>query len=144
MFKIIPFGNRILVKRRQIGGKIGKDSVLYAPDSVKDRDTDLADVVYVPDHSFADAELINNSDAIIEALVNKAKTGDSDALKALLDYNIFLKIKSISVGDGVFISKYVGTTFHDNQGGDDLTLVALEDVIGLVIDDTQETQDANA
>jgi len=135
MPRVIPFGNRLLVKRRKTGdvtdGKFGGTS-LVMPDTTKDRETELADVVYIPEHSFADIELINNAETIIKSLTKKARDGDSEALKALLEYNIFLKIKSIQVGDVVMISKYVGTSFEDNQGSGNLTLIYGSDIIGVV------------
>lgn len=134
---IIPFGDRILVRRKLVGDKMGKSKLIYAPDSVKERATDLAEVVYIPEHSFADASLIDNAEKIIGSLTEKAKQGSDTALVALLKYNAFLKIKSINPGDMVMISKYVGTTFHDNQGGENLTLVDGSDIIGLVIEDEE-------
>ena len=132
MKKIIPFGDRLLVRRKTVGKQTG---MIQLPEEVQDRPTDLADVVYVPEHSFADKELIKNAETIVNEFTAKAKVGDSEALKALLEYNYFLKMKSIKVGDKVMISKYVGITFHDNQGGGDLTLVKDEDIIGLVTDE---------
>ena len=134
MSKVIPFGDRILVTRRKIGEKIGKDKLIIAPDTTKERPTDLADVTYVPEHSFADRQLIEEGEQIVNALTNKAKNGNSDALIALLRYNEFLKIKAIKPGDTVMISKYVGTDFQDNEGGGTQTLVKGEDIIGLVVE----------
>lgn len=133
--QVIPFGDRILVKRQQVGTTAGKDSLIHLPETTATRPTDLATVVYIPEHSFADKQLIEESESIVGSLTNKAKDGDSDALIALLRYNEFLKIKSIAVGDKVFISKYVGTDFHDNKGGESLTLVKGDDVIGIVRDE---------
>lgn len=130
--KIIPFGNRILVRRRKTGGKVGS---IHLPDQTSERPTDLATVVNIPDHTFCDKQLLEKSDEIIESITKKAIGGDSDALNALLEYNIYLKIKTIQVGDAVMIGKYVGTDFHDNKGGESLTLVLGEDIIGLVVKD---------
>lgn len=130
--KLIPFGNKLLVKRRRVGDKLGSEGIIIAADETKERPTDLADVQYVPDNSFADQSLIENSEDIVKAITDKAKGGDSDALIALLRFNEYLKIKSIQPGDCVMISKYVGTDFHDNQGGGYMTLVNGEDIIGVV------------
>lgn len=133
MKKIIPLGERILVKRRKIGDKLG--SVIVAAEETADRPTDLADVVYIPEHSFADRELIENAEPIIQALTKEASDGDSDALEALLRYNQFLKIKSIRPGMQVMISKYVGTDFHSSESRENLTVVESADIIGIVRDE---------
>lgn len=132
MPKVIPFGDRILVKRRKIGEKLGKSKIIIATDQTRDRPTDLADVVHVPDWSFTDNELIKNAEAIVASLIKKAAQGDDKALLALLRFNQYLSIKNVQVGDTVMISKYVGTDFHDNAGGGMLTLVNTEDLIGVV------------
>ena len=130
--KIIPFGDRILCKRRIIGEKAGK---IFLPDEVKERATDLADVIYVPDLTFADRQILDNSDKIVSSLTAKASEGDSDALIALLEINKFIKYKSIRAGDGVMISKYVGTDFHATGEKSYLTLVREDDIIGLIRED---------
>ncbi len=135
MKRIIPFGDRILVKRRVIGDKLGKEGLIIAPDETKERPTDLADVVHVPELTFADKHIIDNSDKIIVGLTKKAQDGDPQALTALLQLNQFLKIKAIKEGDMVMISKYVGIDFHDNAGSGNLTLVNGSDIIGLVVED---------
>ena len=132
---IIPFGNRLLVKRRVVGDKIGKENIIYAPDSTAEGKTDIADVVYIPEHSFADAELIKNGNSIVNSLIGHAKEGQANALEALLKFNMFLKIKSIKVGDVVMISKYVGMTFSDNRGNENLTVLDGDDIICIVVDD---------
>lgn len=130
---IIPFGDRILVKRRTINED--RESSIVLPDSVKDRETDLAEVMYIPEHSFCDKILLEKGEKIIEAQSVKAENGDSEALKALLLFNEYLKIKSVQPGDVVMISKYVGVTFHDNAGSGNLTLVQGADIIGVVSDE---------
>ncbi len=133
MPKIIPFGDKILVKRKKVGEKAGKEGLIHLPDSAKERDTDLATVVHVPDHSLGDKKLLEQAEEIVEGLAENAGQGDAESLVALLKFNTFLKIKSVKPGDDVMISKYVGTTFHDSQAGGELTLVNGEDVIGLVV-----------
>ncbi len=134
MSKVIPFGDRILCKRRKVGEKIGKDGLLYASDNTKDSPTDLADVIYVPELTFGDEQILNNAEKIICSMVEQAKAGNSDSLIALLRLNEFLKIKSIKEGDGIMISKYVGTDFNTSDSQEILTLVNGADIIGLVID----------
>lgn len=128
--KVVPYGNRLLVRRRKIGEKIG--SLIIAPTATAERPTDLADVVYVPDHTFADKELLENAEKIISSFKAKMLEGDSDAFKSLLDFHAYLRVKSIQVGMTVMISKYIGTDFHDNEGSGTLTLVDAADVIGII------------
>lgn len=131
--RVVPYGDRILVKRRRIGEKLG--SIIIAADETKERPTDLADVVYMPELTFVDKELVENAQAIVSSLTLKAKEGDHNAVKSLLLLNDYLKIKAIKVGDAVMISKYVGVDFHDNAGGGNLTLVNGSDIIGLVVNE---------
>lgn len=129
---VIPFGDRILVTKKPVGEKLGKEKILLAPDTVKERDTDLARIVHIPDNSFADDSLIGNADSIIEGLTSKAKDGDSQALIALLQFRTYLNIKSLKVGDDIMIGKYVGTGFEETTTGKQLTLISGDEVIGLV------------
>ena len=132
---VIPYGDRILVKRRTVGEKIGKEKLIVAPDSTKERPTDLADVLFVPNHSFADKEMIENSESIIKSLTSKAMSGDSDSLVALLQFNAYLRIKAIKPGDKIMIGKYVGIDFNTSNSEETLTLVSGDEVIGIVVDD---------
>ena len=129
MPKIVPFGDNILVKRRMIGEKVGS---LYMPDDTKERNTDLADVVYVPDLTFEDTDILDNAPDIFKTLVQRVKHGSEKALGEMFQMNDFVKRKSIKVGDVVFISKYVGTDFYEKGKDQNMTLVKLSDVIGLV------------
>ena len=129
---LIPYGNRILVRKKKVGDKIGGEGLIFAPDSIKERDTDLAIVVYVPDSSFIDNELFSEAEAIVKGLSVKAKEGNADAFQSLLNFNQYLLIKNIKPGDEVLVSKYAGVTFHDNKGSGDVTLIAGEDIIGIV------------
>lgn len=135
MPKVIPFGDRILVKRRPIGEKVSKDSKIILPEETADRPTDLADVISVPDLTFGDNQILAKADDIIASLVKKASEGDDEALIASLRLNEFVKMKSIKPGDGVMIGKYVGTDFHETGEKENLTLVREGDIIGLVVDD---------
>ena len=132
MPKIIPFHDSIVVKRKRADTLKNKESKVVLPDSVKERPTDLATVVSVPDNSFADKDLIECSVEIIKEQIEKAKNGDSGALLTLIEYNKYLKNKSIRPGDEVMVNKYIGTDFYDNQGQFGLTLCKYEDVIGIV------------
>lgn len=130
MPKIIPFGNRILCKRKTIGEKAGS---LYMPDEVKERATDLAEVTYIPDLTFGDKTILDNAEQIINSIIEQAKSGNSYAVNTLLELNDFIKQKSIKVGDEVMISKYVGVDFVETGSREQLTLVNSNDIIGLVI-----------
>ena len=132
MPKVIPFGDRILVKRKRVGDKAGKEGLIVLTETTADKPTDLATVTDVPDNTFADKELIDNGNDIIKSLTKKAREGSDEALIAMLRFNTYLKMKSIQVGDEVMISKYVGTDYHDSEG-QFRTLVKSEDVIGVVI-----------
>ena len=132
MPKLIPFGERILVRRKQIGEKVGS---IVLPQEVSERATDLAEVVYLPEDTFADQEILSNANDIINALIDKSSTGDSDALISLLRLSEFCRLKSIKVGDTILISKYVGTDFHRTGEQDYLTIVNLSDIMGLVVRD---------
>jgi co-chaperonin GroES (HSP10) len=129
---IIPLGDRILCRRRKVGERLGKSGLIIAPDEVKDARTDIADVVYVPDLTFTDKQLIENAESIASSLAEKCRSGDSDALIALLRFNEFAKIKSIKAGDVVMIGKYVGTDFCTSDSTETITIVFASDVIGLV------------
>ena len=94
--RVVPYGDRILVRRRKTGDKVNN---IILPDAVADRPTDVADVVYVADHTFCDKALIEKSAEIIEGLSKKAMEGDSQAVISLLRLNDYLKIKSIQPGD---------------------------------------------
>ena len=136
MKHIIPFGDRILVKRKKVGDAVGdtyeKDGVIVRPESNKSAETDLATVVYIPELSFIDKYLIEHSEEIVDSLDKKAREGDTQAFDALLTYNHYLKIKTLKPGDEIFMGKYVGTTFYDSNARDDLTMVRMDDIIGMV------------
>ena len=128
--RVIPFGDRIMVKRRKIGEKAGS---IILTEETSERPTDLADVLYVPDLTFSDQKILENAENIIEGLTKKSIEGDADAVVMLLKMNEFIKHKSIKAGDTVVISKYVGTDFFETGKTENLTLVRLDDLIGLVV-----------
>jgi len=129
--RIIPYGDRILVSRRRIGEKIGS-GLLYAADDTKDRATDVADVVYVPDHTFCDQQLIEQSEEIVKGLTQKAKDGDSAAVISLLRFNEYLKLKTLKHGDALLIGKYVGTDFNIKETGQSLTVIDGDGIYALI------------
>lgn len=130
--RIIPFGDRIIVRRRRIGENATKQGLIELPDSVKERPTDLADVVYVPNHTFADKELIANSEAIIKNFSKQMLEGSVEAFKALLSFHAYLKLKMLKPGMTVFINKYVGMDFHDNENSGMLCVILSEDICGVI------------
>ena len=134
MKKIIPLGDRLLVKRtKQETDTFVKDGLIVKPDTIRDIPTDIAEVVEVPEHSFADKELIKNAESIVNSLVKEAQVGDSNALKGLLEFNYYLKIKSIGVGDKVFMTKYSGIDYFDEERQANHTIVRGEDIHGVVV-----------
>lgn len=130
---IIPFGDRILVRREQVGSTVGKEDIILVSDNVASRLTDIAEVVYVPDHTFIDKELLGGAEEMVSALsVAVKRDGDSDAMMSLLRFNDYCRIKSLKVGDKVMVSKHVGITFNDNMHEGELTVLNSSDVIGVV------------
>jgi co-chaperonin GroES (HSP10) len=106
--KLIPYGTRILVKRRKVEDK---SSHIILPDEVKNLPTDIADVIDVPEQTFTDQRLIANASAIITALTQKACEGDAAAVKALLDFREYLQVMTIQKGDVLLMARYGGTDF---------------------------------
>jgi len=133
--KVIPFGDRILVKRQQVGDKIGKEGIILTADKTKESSTDIAEVMYVPDHTFTDQKLLDEAENIINGLAKKANEGDSDSIISLIRFNDFLKTKSVRVGDIIMLDKYVGTDFNTSDSQELLTMVQSSDIMGLVIDE---------
>jgi len=129
--KITPYGNRILCKRRVVGNKLGS-GLLVAPDETAGKATDIADVVAIPDHTFFDKELVGNAEAIAKKLSVKASEGDVDAVKALIEFNAYIRVKSLKVGDTIFISRYIGTDFFTSESQESYTIVNAEDIIAKV------------
>lgn len=106
--KLIPYGTRILVKRRKVEDK---SSHIILPDEVKNLPTDVADVIDVPEQTFTDQKLIANASAIVEALTIKACQGDAAAVKSLLDFKEYLQVMTIKKGDVLLMARYGGTDF---------------------------------
>ena len=129
--RLTPFGNRFLVKRRPIGEKLG-GGIIVAADETKDRPTDIADVVFVPDHTFVDKELLANAEAIAKSLAVKAKEGDLEAVKSLIEFNGYIRIKSLRPGATIMLGKYVGTDFFTSEDNRTLTVCNAEDIIAVV------------
>lgn len=129
--KLVPFGNRYLVKRRPIGTKLGS-GLIIAADETKDRPTDIADVLYVPDHTWADKELLANAESIVKGLGDKAKAGDIEAVKALIEFNNYIRIKSIRPGMTIMLGKYVGTDFMTSEDNRTITVCTSDEIICVV------------
>lgn len=131
MKKLSPFGNRFLVKRRPIGNKLGS-GLIVASDETKDRPTDIADVLYVPDHTFADKELLENAEEIVKTIGAKARTGDVDALKALIEFNHYVRVKSLRPGMTIMLGKYVGTDFMTSEDNRTITICNADEIMAIV------------
>lgn len=118
--KLIPYGTRLLVKRR----KVDQVSIhIILPDETAGMPTDIADVVATPDQSFCDKELIANSEAIILGLSKRAQEGDGQAFKALLEFNEYLRVVTLKPGDTLMIGKYIGTDFLIQETNQYLTVM---------------------
>lgn len=130
--KIVPFGDRLLVSRRKTGNTKGN---IVLPDQVADRPTDVADVVYVPDHTFCDKALVENGEKIIDGLSKAAENGDSNAVIALLRYREYLRLITIKPGDALLIGKYVGTDFNIKETGESLTVIDSDGIYAKIMSD---------
>ena len=130
--KIVPYGDRLLVQRRKTGDKTKGGIVL--PDATADRPTDVADVVYVPDHSFCDKTIIENSEKIILGLEKMAEKGDSQAVISLLRLREYLMLKSIKPGDVLLIGKFIGTDFNIKETGESLTVMDSDGIYAKIVE----------
>jgi len=137
MKKVIPFGDRILVKRKKAVEVTTLKEGIVLPDTAGDKSTDLAVVKHIPEVTFTDKKLIEESEAIIEAQVERAKQGDPDSFRTLFNYNHYLKLKMLRVGDEIFMSKYVGVDFYDSGVRETLTMVSIDDILGIVVDECE-------
>ncbi len=136
--KIIPFKDTLLCKRRKVSTtlKDGKtEGGIILPEETQDRSTNLADVTEVAELTFADQQILDNAEKIVDGLTKKAAEGDSDALKSLYEINDFVKRKSIKVGDAIFLASYSGVDFYATGIKEQQTIIKLSDIIGLVVAD---------
>lgn len=131
--RIIPYGDRIIVKRRKIGKTLGS-GLLVAADETADRLTEIADVVAVPELTFADKEIINNAEKIIVSLSQMAQEGDPKATDSLMSLNSFLKIKTLKPGDVVMVGKYTGIDFTVGETGECLSITDPDGIRGLIVE----------
>lgn len=129
--KLVPYGTRILVKRRKVEDK---SSHIILPDEVKNLPTDIADVVAVPEQTLVDKGLISNSDKIISALEKKANEGDSSALEALLKFRDYLQVMTIKPGDVLLMARYGGTDFLIQETNQTLCVCDPNGIYCLVIE----------
>jgi len=137
MKKVIPFGKRILVKRREVGELLGKERIIIAADKTRETTTDIADVLFVPDHTRAAEALLEGQEDIISSLTKKLKRdGDPSAFQALQDLDDFIATNVVREGDAIFLGKYCGIDFEDTKGNS-MTMARVEDIIGLVIEDKE-------
>lgn len=132
MKKIVPFGNRIIVKRRKIGEKLGS-GILIASEDTAERLTELAEVVALPNLTLADKALLDNAELVIESLTNMAKDGDAKSVQQLIEYTNYLQIKTLKVGDVVMVGRYATVEFTVGETGECLSITDPEGIRGLVI-----------
>lgn len=118
--KLIPYGTRILVKRRKVEQT---SSHIILPDEVAGLPTDIADVVATPEQSFCDKALIAKSEHIINGLAKRAEEGDGAAFEALLKFNEYLRVVTLKPGDTLMIGKYIGTDFLIQESNQYLTVL---------------------
>lgn len=118
--RLVPYGTRILVKRRKVEQT---SNHIILPDEVANMPTDIADVVAVPEQSFADKTLIAKSEQIIIGLAKKAEEGDGQSFKALLDFNEYLRVITLKPNDVLLIGKYIGTDFLIQETNQYLTVM---------------------
>jgi co-chaperonin GroES (HSP10) len=118
--KLIPYGTRLLVKRRKVDQT---SSHIILPDEVASLPTDIADVVAVPEQSFCDKALIAKSEHIINGLAKRAEEGDGAAFEALLKFNEYLRVVTLKPGDVLMIGKYIGTDFLIQETNQYLTVL---------------------
>lgn len=133
MKKIIPFGTRVIVRRRKIGKELGS-GILIAPEETADRLTELAEVVAVPELTLADKQLLEKSEGIINSLSAKAEQGDASAVEALLKYKDYLSIKALKVGDIIMVGRYATIEFTIGETGEMLSITDPEGIRGLVVE----------
>lgn len=118
--KLIPYGTRLLVKRRKVEQK---SSHIILTEETANMPTDIADVVAVPDQSLCDKELVANSETIIKSLSAKAQQGDANAVDALFRFNEYLRLITLKPGDVLMIGKYIGTDFLIQETNQYLTVM---------------------
>lgn len=133
MKKIIPYGDRIIVKRRPVGNKLGS-GLLVAADETADRLTEIADVVALPDLTFCDKQLMENSESIITSYSAKAVQGDTNAISALMEFKRYLQVKSLKIGDPVMVGKYTGIDFTVGETGEQLSITDYDGIRGLIVE----------
>lgn len=127
--KLIPYGNRILVKRRKVEDK---SSHIILPDEVKQLPTDIADVVAVPERSFVDNKLLQNAQTIINALDKRANEGDPAAIEALFKFNEYIRVMTIQPGDVLLMARYGGTDFLIQETNQTLCVTDANGIYALV------------
>lgn len=127
--KLIPYGTRLLVKRRKVEQT---SSHIILPDEVASLPTDIADVVAVPEQSFCDKALIAKSEQIINGLAKRAEEGDGAAFEALLKFNEYLRVITLKPNDVLMIGKYIGTDFLIQETNQYLTVLDGSGIYALV------------
>lgn len=106
--KLVPWGTRILVKRRKVEDR---STHIILPDEVKNLPTDIADVIEVPEQTMVDKEVLKNAENIITSLNLRAGNGDAAALDSLLKFKEYLLIMTTKPGDTILMARYGGTDF---------------------------------
>jgi len=134
--KLVPYGCRILVKRRKVEDK---SSHIILPDEIKNLPTDIADVVEVPEQSFADRKLLMMAESIINALTLKATQGDAHAVDSLLKFKEYLQVMTIKKGDVLLMARYGGTDFLIQETNQMLCVAEPTGIYALVVETNKIT-----
>ena len=129
--RLVPYGTRILVKRRKVEDK---SSHIILPDEVKNLPTDIADVVEVPGQSMVDRELIKNADGIIKALTESACKGDASAVDSLIKFREYLQVMTIKKNDVLLMARYGGTDFLIQETNQMLCVCEPTGIYALVVE----------
>lgn len=129
--KLVPYGTRILVKRRKVEDK---SSHIILPDEVKNLPTDIADVVEVPEQSLVDAELLKSAGDIVSGLGKAARNGDASAVDSLIKFREYLQVMTIKKGDVLLMARYGGTDFLIQETNSMLCVCEATGIYALVVE----------
>ena len=132
--KLVPFGERYLVRRKMLKDVKPNEGSIVLTQEIEERLTEMAEVRFVPMLTEAEKALIEAAPELIAKMTKFAKEGDSEAYKTLQNISHLLRLRTIRPGDMVMISKYVGIEYYEPSGGETLTVVNGEDIIGVVRD----------
>lgn len=129
MIRILPFGDRVLVKRVTTG-EIRKGSLIVFTDKTDSNESELAYVVAVPTNKFVDKCVEFTEEYLIKSIRKRLLNGEIELLKDIKEYNEYITLKKLKPGDKIMVSKYVGTVVDDEQAKNTTTFVRISDIVG--------------